>query len=58
MKTFQTTKLEIISLLEDLDQCPNTSFERDVVCESDDSFLLSSENMKALRLLHEEVKSD
>ena len=41
--------------MEDLERCPNTSFERDVLCETEDSFLLSNENMKALRFLHEQV---
>ncbi|XP_038046048.1 protein regulator of cytokinesis 1-like isoform X2 [Patiria miniata] len=51
-----STKKEIISLLEDLEQGPNTSFERDIVCEEEDCFLLSKENMEALRVLHEELE--
>ena len=44
--------------MEDLDQSPDDSFERDVVCETEDSFLLSTENMKALRTLHDKVGDD
>ncbi|XP_022080595.1 protein regulator of cytokinesis 1-like isoform X2 [Acanthaster planci] len=50
------TKKKIISLLADLEQGPNTSFERDIVCEEEDSFLLSKENMEALRVLHQELE--
>ena len=44
-----------MSLLNDLEQGPNTSFERDIVCEEEDSFLLSKENMEALKVLQSEV---
>lgn len=53
---FLSTKKDIISLLENLEQCPNTSFERDIVCEEEDTFLLSHENMLALDQLHQELE--
>ncbi|XP_070541094.1 protein regulator of cytokinesis 1-like [Ptychodera flava] len=53
---FTKTKQNIIVILEDLEQCPNTSFERDIVCEEEDSFLLSSENMAALKTLYTELQ--
>ena len=55
MKEFTSTRVNIVQLLEDLERCPNTSFERDIVCEEEDSFLLSTDNMKALRSLYEQV---
>ena len=53
--TLSNTKKQIIELLEFLEQGPNTSFERDIVCEEEESFLLSRENMEALKVLHQEV---
>ncbi|XP_077991919.1 protein regulator of cytokinesis 1-like isoform X2 [Glandiceps talaboti] len=53
---FTKTKHNIVGILEDLEQCPNTSFERDIVCEEEDSFLLSNENMEALRALYSELQ--
>lgn len=35
---------------------PDTSFGRDLICEDDDSFLLSIKNMESLKQLHDEVK--
>ena len=54
-KQFKSAKNSIVKLLDDLDQNPNSSFERDIVCEEEDSFLLSTENMKALQILKDEV---
>lgn len=54
-KKFHATKKDIMKLMEELEECPNTSFERDFICEEEDSFLLSSENMKAMQKFHEEV---
>jgi len=34
---------------------PDTSFEQEVVCEEEDSFFLSVENMGRLKIYHEEV---
>ena len=52
---FVSMKKNIVKMLEDLEQCPNTSFERDLLCEEDDSFLLTNDNMAALRRYSEEV---
>ena len=41
--------------MEELEQGPDTSFARDVVCEEEESMLLSTDNMKALRALHDNV---
>ena len=48
MATFCETKLTIISLLEQLQEAPSTSFERLVVCEEDECFTLSAANMSSV----------
>ncbi|KAK2148040.1 hypothetical protein LSH36_519g02045 [Paralvinella palmiformis] len=53
---FVSMKKNIVKMLEDLEQCPNTSFERDLLCEEDDSFLLTNDNMAALRRYSEELR--
>ncbi|XP_018620540.1 protein regulator of cytokinesis 1-like isoform X2 [Scleropages formosus] len=50
-KEFVGIKKQIILCMEELEQLPDTSFERDVVCEDEDAFCLSKENIKALKLL-------
>lgn len=42
--------------MEDLEQLPDTSFERDVVCEDEDAFCLSEENIASLKLLLHQVR--
>ena len=42
-------------MLDELEQCPNTSFERELICEEDDSFLLTSENMSSLKQYCDDV---
>ncbi|KAI1889739.1 hypothetical protein AGOR_G00166040 [Albula goreensis] len=44
-------KRQIILCMDDLEQLPDTSFERDVVCEDEDAFCLSKENIASLKLL-------
>nr|XP_046199340.1 protein regulator of cytokinesis 1-like isoform X1 [Oncorhynchus gorbuscha] len=48
---FVGIKRQIIVCMEELDQLPDTSFERDVVCEDEEAFCLSGDNIAALRLL-------
>uniref|UniRef100_A0AAZ3SJ33 Protein regulator of cytokinesis 1 n=1 Tax=Oncorhynchus tshawytscha TaxID=74940 RepID=A0AAZ3SJ33_ONCTS len=48
---FVGIKRLIIVCMEELDQLPDTSFERDVVCEDEEAFCLSIDNITALRLL-------
>ncbi|KAM9317745.1 protein regulator of cytokinesis 1b isoform 2-T2 [Pholidichthys leucotaenia] len=48
---FVDLKKQIILYMEELDQIPETSFEKDVVCESEESFCLSRDNITALKLL-------
>ncbi|KAJ8396736.1 hypothetical protein AAFF_G00015740 [Aldrovandia affinis] len=50
-REFVGIKRQIILCMEDLDQLPDTSFERDVVCEDEEAFCLSDDNIASLRLL-------
>lgn len=42
--------------MDDLDQLPETSFEKDVVCEDEESFCLSTENIDSLKVLLHQVQ--
>uniref|UniRef100_A0A8C4LD78 Protein regulator of cytokinesis 1 n=1 Tax=Equus asinus TaxID=9793 RepID=A0A8C4LD78_EQUAS len=48
---FVNLKRQIILCMEELDHTPDTSFERDVVCEDEDAFCLSLENITTLQKL-------
>ncbi|XP_037650304.1 protein regulator of cytokinesis 1b isoform X1 [Sebastes umbrosus] len=48
---FMDLKRQIILYMGELDQIPETSFEKDVVCEDEDSFCLSRDNITSLKLL-------
>lgn len=48
-------KRQIILCMEELDHTPDTSFERDVVCEEEEAFCLSTENIAMLNQLLNQV---
>lgn len=48
---FTELKKQIMEAMEELDHIPETSFEKDVVCEDEDSFCLSRDNITSLKLL-------
>ncbi|KAL6113637.1 prc1 [Pungitius sinensis] len=48
---FMDLKRRIILYMGELDHVPETSFEKDVVCEDEDSFCLSGDNIMSLKLL-------
>ncbi|TKS73563.1 Protein regulator of cytokinesis 1 [Collichthys lucidus] len=48
---FVSIKKEIIVCMDDLEQHPETSFEVDVMCEDEEAFCLSNDNIDALKLL-------
>uniref|UniRef100_A0A672H6X7 Protein regulator of cytokinesis 1b n=1 Tax=Salarias fasciatus TaxID=181472 RepID=A0A672H6X7_SALFA len=48
---FKDLKQQIILHMEELDHTPDTTFEKDVVCEDEDNFCLSRDNITALKLL-------
>ncbi|XP_051236662.1 protein regulator of cytokinesis 1 isoform X2 [Dicentrarchus labrax] len=48
---FVSVKKEIIVCMEDLERHPETSFEMDVMCEDEEAFCLSNDNIAALKLL-------
>lgn len=52
---FVSIKKEIIVCMNDLEQHPETSFEVDVMCEDEEAFCLSNDNIDALKLLLSQV---
>ncbi|XP_038557816.1 protein regulator of cytokinesis 1b isoform X2 [Micropterus salmoides] len=48
---FTDLKKQIILYMEELDRIPETSFEKDVICEDEDAFCLSRDNITSLKLL-------
>ena len=48
-------KRQIILYMRELDHTPSTNFERDVVCDDEDAFRLSSENIVKLQKLLQQV---
>ncbi|KAM9494331.1 protein regulator of cytokinesis 1b [Clarias gariepinus] len=48
---FVELKKKIILCMDDLDQLPETSFEKDIVCEEEDAFCLSKDNIDSLKVL-------
>lgn len=52
---FVRTKKEIIACMNDLEQNPETSFEMDVMCEDEEAFCLSNDNITAVKLLLSQV---
>ncbi|KAM6342374.1 protein regulator of cytokinesis 1-like [Podargus strigoides] len=54
---FMSRKRQIILLMEELDHTPDTSFERDVVCEDEECFCLSTDNIAALQTLLQQLEA-
>ncbi|NXU95398.1 PRC1 regulator, partial [Xiphorhynchus elegans] len=54
---FVSNKRQIILLMEELDHTPDTSFERDVVCENEEVFCLSEDNIVALQNLLQQLEA-
>ncbi|XP_030646555.1 protein regulator of cytokinesis 1a [Chanos chanos] len=54
---FVGIKRQIIACMEELEQVPDTSFERDVVCEDEEAFCLSTDNITALKVLLAQLES-
>ncbi|KGL91688.1 Protein regulator of cytokinesis 1, partial [Charadrius vociferus] len=54
---FVNSKRQIILLMEELDHTPDTSFEQDVVCEDEEAFCLSEENIAALQNLLQQLEA-
>uniref|UniRef100_UPI0037E87970 protein regulator of cytokinesis 1-like n=1 Tax=Semicossyphus pulcher TaxID=241346 RepID=UPI0037E87970 len=48
---FVSVKKEISTCMDDLERHPETSFEMDVMCEDEEAFCLSNDNIAALKLL-------
>ncbi|NXE16995.1 PRC1 regulator, partial [Lophotis ruficrista] len=54
---FVSRKRQIILLMEELDHTPDTSFEREVVCEDEEAFCLSTGNIAALQNLLQQLEA-
>ncbi|KAM9497181.1 protein regulator of cytokinesis 1a isoform 1-T1 [Clarias gariepinus] len=54
---FVSIKRQIVACMEDLEQIPDTSFERDVVCEEEEAFCLSIDNITALKVLLSQLEN-
>ncbi|KAK7110254.1 hypothetical protein V1264_014161 [Littorina saxatilis] len=53
-KEFLHTKQKVVELCNEMDYDPETSFERDLICEDGEAFQLSTENMESLKnVLHD-----
>lgn len=48
---FMEMKRRITALMEDLEQPPDSTFEKDAVCEDEEAFCLSVENINSLKVL-------
>ena len=55
-KTFHRLKANLESLLTELEQSPVSSFECSVVAGLEDLFVLSTENLRHLKVLNEEYE--
>ncbi|XP_067129449.1 protein regulator of cytokinesis 1-like isoform X2 [Centruroides vittatus] len=53
---FSVLKQNIIKLMERMEHNPETSLERDLVCEDEEEFLLSKENLLAMEALQENLQ--
>ncbi|KAI4876157.1 hypothetical protein NFI96_017583 [Prochilodus magdalenae] len=54
---FIELKKKIILCMDDLDQLPETSFEKDIVCEDEEAFCLSNDNIDSLKVLLNQLQS-
>ncbi|TRY65163.1 hypothetical protein DNTS_002041 [Danionella cerebrum] len=54
---FVEMKRQITVLMEDLEQNPDSTFEKDAVCEDEDAFCLSLENLSSLKVLLEQLET-
>lgn len=54
---FVEMKRQITALMEDLEQLPDGTFEKDAVCEDEEAFCLSLENINSLKVLLQQVHS-
>lgn len=55
---FLSTKKCIAKLMEDLDKKPQNDFERDVLNDSDETFVLSNDNLKLMKSLCDQLEEE
>ncbi|XP_021262368.1 protein regulator of cytokinesis 1 isoform X4 [Numida meleagris] len=54
---FASIKRQVILCMEELEHSPDTSFERDVVCEDEEAFCLSTDNIANLQNLLQQLEA-
>lgn len=54
---FVEMKRQITALMEDLEQLPDSTFEKDAVCEDEEAFCLSVENINSLKVLLQQLET-
>ncbi|OXB77589.1 UNVERIFIED_CONTAM: hypothetical protein H355_002898, partial [Colinus virginianus] len=54
---FVSIKRQVILCMEELEHSPDTSFERDVVCEDEENFCLSTDNIANLQSLLQQLEA-
>ncbi|XP_065590231.1 protein regulator of cytokinesis 1 isoform X2 [Cyrtonyx montezumae] len=54
---FVSIKRQVILCMEELEHSPDTSFERDVVCEDEEAFCLSTDNIANLQSLLQQLEA-
>ncbi|XP_050397796.1 protein regulator of cytokinesis 1 isoform X1 [Patella vulgata] len=52
---FISTKKSIVKILNELEQDPDSSFQKEVVSEAEESFILSSDNLDKLKALQQQL---
>ena len=57
MEVFRITRMDIVKLLEDLERGPDNSFERDIICDDENDFVVSNDNMSEMKLFADTVLS-
>ncbi|XP_022251972.1 protein regulator of cytokinesis 1-like isoform X2 [Limulus polyphemus] len=55
LSKFLHFKENIIRFMDELERVPESSFERDIICEEEESFILSQENLQNLKDLHDKL---
>uniref|UniRef100_A0A6I8Q3X8 Protein regulator of cytokinesis 1, gene 2 n=1 Tax=Xenopus tropicalis TaxID=8364 RepID=A0A6I8Q3X8_XENTR len=56
LQVFSTLRAEIRQCLDEMGRQPENSLEQDAICEDEEAFFLTADNIKALRVLKEQLE--
>ncbi|KAM5192870.1 protein regulator of cytokinesis 1-like isoform 2-T2 [Mantella aurantiaca] len=56
LEVFSSLRAEIRQVLEEMGRQPENSLERDAICEDEEAFFLTPQNIKALKVLREQLE--